>query len=366
MTGHALPAVVNAVGQRASAGSTAILPTEDSIWAAKELSQRFGLSKWQVAMTATDANRAALRIARHITERPRILVFNWCYHGTLEETMVVLEGERVVRRRGVVGPGGTPANTTTRVVEFNDISGLEQALAHGDVACVLAEPALTNVGIVLPQPGFHDELRRLTKKAGSLLVLDETHTLCAGPGGMTRRDGLEPDMLVLGKAIGGGVPVAAFGVSEEIAGQASAVIREPGMNITGVGGTLTGNAVAVNAMRTTLECALRPEDYARSIPLAVEWANGVSTEIKRFDLDWSVTQLGCRAEYSFAPASANAAVRAEAGDERLETLLHLYLLNRGVLITPFHNMALMCAATSSEDVRLHTRIFRDCLDAVFA
>ena len=216
MTGHARPFVTEAVGRQAARGITTMLPSEDAIWVAAELSRRFGLPLWQFALTATDANRFALRIARHLTGRPKILVFDWCYHGSVDETLVTADESGATRRRDSnLGPQVDPA-LTTRVVQFNDVPALEAALALGDVACVLAEPALTNIGIVLPDPGYHDALRRITRETGTILIIDETHTICAGPGGATAAWGLEPDMLTIGKPIGGGVPTAAYGLSVEL------------------------------------------------------------------------------------------------------------------------------------------------------
>ncbi len=214
MAGHAPGPVVRAVAERAAAGITAMLPTEDAAWAGEELARRFGLPLWQFTLSATDANRFAIRICRAVTGRPKILVFNGCYHGTVDETFATLRDDGSVGvRPGNVGPPVDPA-LTTKVVELNDLDALAAALAPGDVACVLAEPALTNIGIVLPEPAFHDALRELTRRTGTLLVIDETHTFSAGPGGYTAAHGLEPDLLTIGKAIGGGVPVGAFGVTE--------------------------------------------------------------------------------------------------------------------------------------------------------
>jgi glutamate-1-semialdehyde 2,1-aminomutase len=323
------------------------------------LTSRFGLPKWQIVMTATDANRYALRLARHLTGRPKVLVFNWCYHGTVDETLAVLDSDgRVARRPGVVGPT-QPAADTTRVVEFNDVDALERELAHGDVACVIAEPALTNIGIILPDPGFHEALRELTRAAGTLLLIDETHTICAGPGGMTAELGLEPDLLVVGKSIGGGMPVAAYGMTEAVARVAGEAVEEPELNISGIGGTLSGNALAVAAVRATLSTTLRAEDYERMIPLAERWAAGVRNVIAECGLEWSVTRLGCRAEYWSATGDRTAAEAAEMLDDEGTTYLHLHALNRNVLLTPFHNMALMCPETTADDVDRHTSVFRE-------
>jgi glutamate-1-semialdehyde 2,1-aminomutase len=214
MTGHSPYATVKAVEEQARRGITLMLPSEDSLWVGEELQRRFGLPYWQFTLTATDANRFSIRLARQITGRPKILVFNWCYHGSVDETFATLRDGVIGPRRGNIGPPVNPV-VTTRVVEFNDIEALDRELAHGDVACVLAEPAMTNVGIVPPAPGFHTALRDLTRKHATLLIIDETHTICAGPGGSTKADALEPDILVFGKAIGAGIPAAAYGVPRQ-------------------------------------------------------------------------------------------------------------------------------------------------------
>jgi glutamate-1-semialdehyde 2,1-aminomutase len=361
MAGHASAATAEAVTAQMRQGATAILPTADAVWVGEELTQRFGLPIWQIAMSATDANRFALRLAREVTGRPKVLVFNWCYHGTVEETLAVLVNGQVVRRPGVIGPVQNPAETT-RVVEFNDVNALQDALSHRDVACVLTEPALTNIGIIPPEPGFHAQLRDLTRSSGSLLVIDETHTLCAGPGGMTKAAGLIPDVLVVGKSIGGGVPAAVFGMTNAVANSVAEAVKEPGLNISGIGGTLSGNALAVAAIRATLESGLTEADFAQMIPLARRWALGVQATIDSAGLDWSVSQLGARAEYWLCPRPKTAAEAAAAADDEVESLLHLYALNRGILLTPFHNMALMCPATTAEDVDRHSEVFAEAVN----
>ncbi len=359
MTGHAPTATVEAVRAQAGRGFTFMLPTEDAIWVGEELARRFGLPYWQFALTATDANRFAIRLAREITGRPRILVFNWCYHGTVDETFVTLRDGRVVAREGNLGPPVDPA-LTTRVVEFNDLAALEAALAHGDVACVLAEPALTNVGIVHPEPGFHAALRELTRRAGTLLIIDETHTICAGPGGYTRAHGLEPDILTLGKPVGGGVPAAVYGLSHEVAERVRARSRLETADTGGVGGTLAANALATAAMRATLEHVLTEASYLRTIPLAERFAAGVEAVIGAERLPWIVKRLGCRAEYWFRPTPPrNGGEAAAAVDPELERYMHLAALNRGILLTPFHNMALIAPAVTAEDVDRHTAVFRE-------
>ena len=220
-----------------------MLPTDDAAWVGAELARRFGVPYWQFALTATDANRWILRMAREVTGRPKVMVFNWCYHGTVDESFVTLEGGVERSREGNVGPAVDPAETT-RVAEFNDIASVEAALAHGDVACVLAEPALTNIGIVLPEDGFMEALRDATRDAGAWLVIDETHTLSAGPGGCTAAWGLEPDAVTVGKSIGGGIPIAAYGVSAE-PGRAHRLAQPYAdyEDTGGIGGTLAGNAL---------------------------------------------------------------------------------------------------------------------------
>jgi glutamate-1-semialdehyde 2,1-aminomutase len=359
MTGHAPTATVEAVRAQAARGFTFMLPTEDAIWVGEELARRFGLPYWQFALTATDANRFAIRLAREITGRPRILVFNWCYHGTVDETFVTLHDGRAVAREGNVGPPVDPA-LTTRVVEFNDLAALEAALAHGDVACVLAEPALTTVGIVLPEPGFHLALRELTRRAGTLLIIDETHTICAGPGGYTRAHELEPDMLTLGKPVGGGVPAAVYGLSHEVAERVRARSRPETADTGGIGGTLAANALATAAMRATLEHVLTETSYLRTIPLAERFAAGVEAVIGAERLPWIVKRLGCRAEYWFRPTPPrNGGEAAVAVDPELERYMHLAALNRGILLTPFHNMALIAPAVTEADIDRHTAVFRE-------
>jgi glutamate-1-semialdehyde 2,1-aminomutase len=359
MTGHAPAATVEAVRAQAGRGFTFMLPTEDAVWVGEELARRFGLPFWQFALTATDANRFAIRLARAITGRPRILVFNWCYHGTVDETFATLRDGRVVAREGNVGPPVDPA-LTTRVVEFNDLPALEAALAHGDVACVLAEPALTNVGIVHPEPGFHGALRELTRRAGTLLVIDETHTICAGPGGYTRAHKLDPDILTLGKPIAGGVPGAVYGLSEGTAERVRAGSRLDTADTGGIGGTLAANALATAAMRATLEHVLTEASYRRTIPLAERFARGVEGVIAEACLPWIVQRLGCRVEYWFRPTPPrNGGEAAAAVDAELERYMHLAALNRGILLTPFHNMALLAPAVTETDVDRHTEVFRE-------
>ncbi len=359
MTGHSPFATVKAVEDQIRRGITLMLPSEDSVLVGEELQQRFGLPYWQFALTATDANRFSIRLARQITQRPKILVFNWCYHGTVDETFITLKDGVAQARRGNIGPPVDPA-VTTKVVEFNDLVSLEQALAPGDVACVLAEPVMTNVGIVHPAPGFHQALRELTRKHGTLLIIDETHTICAGPGGYTRAESLQPDVLVFGKPIAGGVPGAAYGFTEEVAKRIADRQNLEDCDTGGIGGTLAGNALSLAAMRATLTKVLTKDAFDRMIPMAERWTTGVEKAIAEFALPWHVTRLGCRAEYLFSPAPPTNGTEAhEAMDFELERFMHLYAMNRGILLTPFHNMALMSPQTDASDIDQHTRVFRE-------
>jgi glutamate-1-semialdehyde 2,1-aminomutase len=362
MAGHSPEATVRALAEQAGTvgGITTMLPTADAEWVAAELSRRFGLPQWSFTLSATDANRWALRLARLVTSRPKVLVFSHCYHGSVDETFIVVGPDGSAQARaGNVGPPVDPT-LTSRVAEFNDLAGVAAALAHGDVAAVLTEPALTNIGIVLPDPGFLEGLRRLADDAGALLIIDETHTLSAGPGGCTRAWDLDPDMVTIGKSIGGGVACGAYGLRADIARaiagyeQATADLVDVG----GVGGTLAGNALSVAAMRATLEKVLTDGAFAHMEARAVRFTDGVQRVIDRYDLPWSVTRLGARAEYRFArPAPRSGGASAAAEDELLDRYLHLYLCNRGVLITPFHNMALMCPDTTDDDVEHHSAVF---------
>ena len=360
MTGHAPKTAVEAIALQAGKGITLMLPTEDSIWVGAEMQRRFGLPFWQFCLTATDANRFTIRLARAITGRPKILVYNYCYHGSVDETIITIEDGAAGSRPGNVGPPVDP-NETTRVVEFNDVDALERALAHGDVACVLAEPALTNIGIVLPDDGYHDALRELTRRHGAYLVIDETHSICAGPGGATKAWGLEPDFLTIGKPLASGVPAACYGMTAEVADRAQAYMDSlPTTDVGGIGGTLSGNALSLSAMRATLETVLTDDAFERMISLGERWADGVKHAIERHRLPWEVQRLGCRAEYWFTPAPPrNGGEAAAADDHELARFTHLYALNRGILLTPFHNMALMSPATTEDDVDAHSRVFEE-------
>src|SRR5512143_3422214 len=267
MTGHSPDATVNAINEQIQKGITLMLPYEDVIWVGEELERRFGLPYWQFALPATDANRFVLRMARMITERPKILVFNYCYHGSVDETFITLDEEGTpMSRPNNMGPLVDP-RLTTKVIEFNDIAALETALSARDVAAVLAEPVMTNIGIIHPEPGFHDALRELTRKYGTYLIIDETHTICTGPGGYTGSFGLQPDFLTIGKPLAGGVPAAVYGFTEEVSKAFTDKLNVDDADVGGIGGTLAGNALSVAAMKATLQNVLTDEFYAKVIEL---------------------------------------------------------------------------------------------------
>lgn len=366
MTGHAPPAVVSAISKQARRGITSMLPTEDALWVAEELTRRFGLPFWQFCLTATDANRFSIRLARAITNRKYVLVFNGCYHGTVDETFIALEDGSPVSRPGNIGAPVTPIETT-KVVEFNDLAALEAALESLDVACVLAEPVMTNVGIVHPDSGFHAALREITHRTGTLLIIDETHTICAGPGGYTRLHGLQPDMFVIGKPIAGGVPAATYGFTADVGERVTRLIERDASDTGGIGGTLAGNALSLAAMRATFEHVLTDDAFAHMIALGERFEVGVKSAIVNAGLPWHVARLGCRAEYLFRPTPPrNGSEAQEAADPELDRFMHLYALNRGILLTPFHMMALMSPATTAQDVDAHTAVFESAVHELTA
>jgi glutamate-1-semialdehyde 2,1-aminomutase len=367
MTGHSPKATVEAIEQQIKKGITLMLPYEDVIWVGEELQRRFGLPYWQFALTATDANRFSLRMARMITERPKILVFNYCYHGSVDETFITLDEEGTpMPRVNNMGPQVDP-RLTTKVIEFNDIAGLETALSARDVAAVLAEPVMTNIGIIHPTPGYHDALRELTRKYGTYLIIDETHTICAGPGGYTASHALQPDFLTIGKPLAGGVPAAVYGFTEDVSQQFSARLHVDDADVGGIGGTLAGNALSIAAMKATLEHVLTDEFYSKATRLQESFTEGVESVIKEFELPWIVKRLGNRSEYWFKPtAPKNGGEAAAAIDHQLDRYMHLFALNRGILMTPFHNMALISPDTTQADVDYHTKVFREAVESLLA
>jgi glutamate-1-semialdehyde aminotransferase len=366
MAGHGPAPTIAAVERQLRLGITHMLPTEDAIAVGEELQRRFGLPYWQFTVTATDANRFSLRLGRMITGRRKVVVHNHCYHGSVDEAFAVLADDgRVMPRKGSVGPAVDPSRTT-RVVEFNDVPALERALEDRDVAVVMIEPALTNVGIVLPEPGYLEAVREITRQTGTLLLIDETHTICAGPGGMTRTAGLDPDILVIGKTIGGGIPAGTYGFTQDVADRISSMMTIEESDVGGVGGTLAGYALSLAAIRATLGEVMTEEAFERMIPLAERWERGVADVIASRGVPWHVTRLGARAEYHFMPDQPrNGSEQAAHGDFELERFLHLYAMNRRILMTPFHNMALMSPATTEADVERHTEVFASAVDELF-
>jgi glutamate-1-semialdehyde 2,1-aminomutase len=360
MAGHSPKPVVEAVQHRLQTlgGASTMLPTEDAAWVGAELARRFTTPYWSFALTATDANRWAIRLLRAVTGRPKILFNSYCYHGSVDESLIVLDGDgRPASREGNVG-APTDVTTTSRVAEYNDLEGLERELANGDVAAVLMEPALTNIGIVLPEPGYLEGVRELTRRYGTYLINDETHTFSAGPGGATGRWNLQPDVVTIGKAIGGGIPSGAYGLSEEITEKIAERKDLDLIDMGGVGGTLAGSALSVAATRATLEHVLTDQAFQHMEDMAGRFAAGVDRTIKEHQLPWSVSQLGARVEYRFAdPAPRTGTESARSADPDLEDFLHVYLANRGILLTPFHNMALMSPSTTAEQVAHHDAIF---------
>lgn len=357
MFGHAPQALLEVAAREMPKGITQMLPAEECLWLGEELERRFGLKYWSFALTATDANRFACRFAREITARPKILVFDGCYHGSLGETSVDLVDGGVVRRRGSVGIV-EPPEATSRVVDFNDLDQLDRALSHKDIACVLAEPVLTNCSMVLPAPGFHEGLRELTRRHGTLLIIDETHTISTGECGYTGAYGLEPDMLTLGKPIGGGIPAAVYGFSAETGQRAQAILEENNDFSTGIGGTLSGNAFSLRAMRAMFESVITESAYAHMFEMAAGLENGIKDSIERWGMPWHVVRLGARVEYGTHPEPWATGREVRAGtDTEVERLIHLYCLNRGMLVTPFHNMLLTSPATKERHVHRHNEAF---------
>ena len=351
MFGHSPDAVMNALSAQAARGCTAMLASEDAAAVGQALAERFGLPLWQFAMTATDANRFVLRWVRAATSRKVLLVFNGCYHGTVDDVFVDLVDGRAVQRDSLLGQVHA-LTQTTRVVEFNDLAALEAALAPGDVACVLAEPVMTNIGMVLPQPGFWEQALAVIHRHGALLVMDETHTISSGPGGYARAQGLVPDAVVVGKPLGGGMPCAAYGFSADLAARAEAAKRNAPPGHSGIGTTLTANLLAMAAMRATLTQLMTPATYTPMLALAARLADGLRQTIVHHRLPWCVSQVGARTEFQFCSTPPLNGTQASAAmNPELEHAIHLFLLNRDVLITPFHNMVLVCPDTSQADVQ---------------
>ena len=358
MTGHSPDATVSAIREQVGRGLSAMLPTKDGAVVAAELAKRFGVALWQFTVSATDANRHVIRYARLITKKSKIIVIDRCYHGSVDETFATLDASgKTVSREGNIG-APVELDKTTRVVPFNDLDAMEKALQQSDVAAILMEPAMTNVGIVLPLDGYLKAVEKLAKEFGAKLIIDETHTISVGPGGMTAQLGLQPDFLTIGKAIGGGFPTGAFGMNADIAQAIKSQVELEVIDTGGVGGTLAANALSLAAMRATITKVLTEENFEKMIKLGTRWADGVEKVIEKYKLPWSVNRLGARAEYMFSATSPkNGREAADAGDFELEQYIHLRMLNEGFLITPFHNMALISPDTTAADVDAHTQAF---------
>jgi len=359
MTGHSPAPTVAAIVEQMKHGFTAMLPTADAVTVGQELTRRFGLPLWQFTVTATDANRHSIRYCRLITGKSKVIVIDKCYHGSVDETFATLDSDgNTVKREGNLG-APVDLDQTTRVVEFNDLAAMEAALAHGDVAAILMEPAMTNIGIVLPDDGYLQAVGELAKKYGAIWIIDETHTISVGAGGMTAMYGLKPDILTIGKAIAGGLPTGTFGMTHEVAAKIKERTSREIIDTGGIGSTLAGNSLSLAAMRATLTQVLTDAAFAKMVPLGNRWCDGVDTAIKEFELPWHCSRLGARGEYLFqstAPKTGKEA--ADAGDFELEQYIHLRMLNDGFLITPFHNMALVSPETTEADIDAHTAAFR--------
>ncbi len=364
MFGHSPEATAEAVAAQVRKGITTMLPSEDALWIGQELGQRFGLPLWQVAMTATEANRYVIRICRALTGRPKVLCMNECYHGSLDETLphIGADGKLELRTDYDSNPG-IAKDQLTRVAEFNDVAALERELSFGDVACVLAEPVMTNCGMVLPAEGYLEKLRELCTRFGVYLIIDETHTFSNGPGGYTAAHGLKPDFITIGKSIAGGIPVAAYGFTREVGEAINATFGRKGQSDPmGVGGTLSGNAFAIAAMRATLQNVATPVAFERMFAGQERLSDGLDAILREFEIPWSVTRSGARCELQFMPTLPKNGADAKAHfDWALMYYTHLYLANRGILITPFHNMMLIPPMTSDTDIDLLIKVWGDCL-----
>ncbi len=361
MFGHSPEPVARALREQASNGYTTMLPTEHAVWVAEELARRFGLPYWQFAMTASDANRFVLRWVRAATGRKKILVFNGCYHGTVDDVFVDLIDGKSQQRDSLLGQVYDLTQHTV-VTEFNDLAALEAALANDDIACVIAEPVMTNIGMVLPQAGYWDAAQKIIRRHNTMLVMDETHTISSGPGGYARLNNIQADAIVVGKPMGGGVPCAVYGFSEALAKLAQQAKRCAPPGHSGIGTTLTANMLAASAMRANLEHVMTDVAYAHMFHLAEKLADGLRDAISKHKMPWCVTQVGARVEFQFSPMPpTNGTEAGNIFDDELERVMHLYLLNRGILITPFHNMMLVCPATTAEQVGNLIDVFDACV-----
>jgi glutamate-1-semialdehyde 2,1-aminomutase len=361
MFGHSPKAIVDVLQREGANGLTTMLPSEDAAEVGALLHDRFGLPFWQVTATASDANRAVLRWCRAITGRQKILVFNHCYHGCVDDTFVTADHGEVRMVEGLVGE---PRDLTafTKVVEFNDEAALAAALSPGDVACVLAEPVMTNIGMVLPAPGFLEKLRALTEKTGTLLILDETHTLSSGPGGYSRAAGLRPDGLVFGKPIAGGIPAAAYGFSTAVAARIREFLAARGEGRSGIGTTLSGSRIQLALIKAVLKEFFTEEAFAPLLSRARRLEKGIADVIIKHGVPWHVTRVGARVEFMCCPdRPKNGFEASKVIHQTIDEAIHHFLLNRGVVITPFHNMMLICPATTDTHVDILIRSLDRCI-----
>ena len=350
MFGHSPAPVARAIRQQARRGLTYMLPTEAALEAGRLLTERFGNFRWQIATTATDANRFALRVAREITGRPKVLVFNGCYHGTVDDTFVGLENGKTVASPGLMGQVNDLTQTAV-ACEFNDLAGVEAALKQGDVAAILTEPVMTNSCMVLPEAGFHDGLRQLSLKYGALLIMDETHTISSGLGGYTGVHSLRPDIFVVGKCVAGGMPTAVWGLSPSTADRYNEADAKRAPGRTGMGTTLSANPMQFACLVANLSQVMTAKNYAHMEKLAARLSHGLARVIDRHKAPWHVVRVGARVEFICAPGPLkNGAEAAFAHQPQVEAALHTGLINRGTLIAPFHNMMLISPATKKGQV----------------
>ncbi|HSX94735.1 MAG TPA: aspartate aminotransferase family protein [Hydrogenophaga sp.] len=352
MFGHSPEPLAQAIAQQAERGLTCMLPSTHALAVGEALQRVFGLPIWQLALTASDANRFLLRWARAATGRPQVLVFDGCYHGAVDDTLVDLDvaSGTTVRRPSLLGQVHNH-HAHTRVVPFNDLAALEAALSRHDVACLLAEPALTNCGLIPPNTGYWPVARELCRRHGALFVMDETHTISTALGGYARAHGLEPDAIVVGKAVAGGLPCAVYGVTTALAQRMVRAKEAAPEGHSGIGTTLSGNALTMAALEAALTHLHTEANYAHMLAIAALLQDGLVKRLRAAGRPWTVTRLGARLELQFMPRTPRHAqdVRALAQGE-LESLTHLFMLNRGVLLTPFHNMMLASPATTPADV----------------
>lgn len=366
MFGHSPAPVARAIRAQAGSGLTYMLPTEAAIEVGALLTDRFGAFRWQIATTATDANRFAIRVARAVTGRPKILVFSGCYHGTVDDAMVRLENGRTIARPGLVGQVADLTQTAV-ACEFNDLAGVEAALAHGDVAAILTEPVMTNSCMVLPDPGFHAGLRDLATRYGALLIIDETHTLSSGLGGYTRTQGLAPDMFVVGKCVAGGMPTAVWGMTEDVARRFAAYDATRPAGHSGMGTTLSGNPMQFACLKANLSQVMTAEAYARMERGAARLVAGLSRVIARHGAPWHAVRVGARVEFICYPTPLRNGSEADlAHAPALESAIHAALVNRGVLIAPFHNMMLVSPVTTRAQIDRLIGAFDAILTELFA